>query len=343
LISFFIYWAFFIPVVLYIPMYKLKNAMYPSIVATAAALFGILGWAIHNNGGTVGSLVSGVKAGKLDKAFLFMQCVSSTAAVWGGSGDRLSDWSRYSKNKWAPYPALFTSLPISLTLFAGIGTLTTSAYYNKTGEIVWNPVTMLLTIQANNYTAACRAATFFAGVALFSNLIYINIVQNTLSFGMDIAGVMPKYLDMKRGGMIVVIVGIACNPWRFLSQALVFTEVFAVFAGKFFYSSSVSRANCFINSVRYRFRRNHQYRLLARTSPQVEDSRSLRSSWYLLVLAWYQLESHHYLARHNRSWLGRFHHELLDQLCIYRPCLQDIPNKFLRRLPHRSHHLPSSQ
>jgi NCS1 family nucleobase:cation symporter-1 len=258
LISFFIYWVIFIPIVLYIPMYKLKNAMYPSIIATAAALFGILGWAINYNGGTVGSLVSGVPASSYDKAFLFLQCVSSTAAVWGGSGDRLSDWSRYSKNKWAPYPALFTALPIALTLFAAIGTLTTSAYYNKTGEIVWNPVTMLLTIQSTNYTPACRAATFFAGVALLSNLLYINIVQNTLSFGMDIAGVAPRYLDMKRGSMIVVIVGIACNPWRFLSQALAFTEVFAVFAGKVPPSSfSSSKANSLINSLRYRFSINH--------------------------------------------------------------------------------------
>lgn len=36
---------------------------------------------------------------------------------------------------------------------------------------------------------------------------------------------------MKRGSMIVTVVAIACNPWRFLSQAVVFVEIFSVFAG----------------------------------------------------------------------------------------------------------------
>lgn len=42
---------------------------------------------------------------------------------------------------------------------------------------------------------------------------------------------------MKRGSMIVVVVAIACNPWRLLTQAIVFVEVFAVFAGKLAHDS----------------------------------------------------------------------------------------------------------
>lgn len=39
-----------------------------------------------------------------------------------------------------------------------------------------------------------------------------------------------RYISMKRGSMIVVIVSIACNPWRFLNQAVIFIEIFSGFA-----------------------------------------------------------------------------------------------------------------
>jgi NCS1 family nucleobase:cation symporter-1 len=192
LISFFIYFVFFVPIVLYVPMHKLKTFLYPSIIFTAAALLGTLGWIVNENGGTGPLISSPTPASSTTKAFLFLQCVSSTAAVWGGSGDRLSDWSRFAKNRWAPYPSLFTGLPITLTLTATLGTFATSAFYSRYGQVVWTPLTMLQFIQDNSYTPACRAGTFFAGIGIFSSMIYLNIVQNTLSFGMDFAGVMPK-------------------------------------------------------------------------------------------------------------------------------------------------------
>ncbi|PMD38368.1 hypothetical protein L207DRAFT_585270 [Hyaloscypha variabilis F] len=205
LISFFIYWALFIPVVLYIPMYKLKTFMFPSITMTAATLLGVLGWIIKENGGSTDPLItSPVKVSSMNRSFLFLQCVFSTAAVWGGSGDRLSDWSL-------------------------VGTFTTTAFYSKYGTVLWTPLDMLAFIQETHYAPACRAGTFFASIGLLTSLIYINIVQNTLSFGMDFASVLPKYILMKRGSMIVVIVSIACNPRRFLTQAVVFVEVFSGF------------------------------------------------------------------------------------------------------------------
>ncbi|RDW57166.1 hypothetical protein BP6252_13814 [Coleophoma cylindrospora] len=230
LISFFIYFVIFVPIVLYVPMYKLKTWMYPSIVMTTAAFIGLLAWIVHANGGTGPIVSSPIQASSKAKGFLFMQLVSSTAAVWGGSGDRLSDWSRYAKKRWTPYPALFTGLAVTLTLTATLGTFATSAFYAKFGQLLWTPLTMLAYIQETSYTPGCRAGTFFAGVGFLTNLIYINIVQNTLSFGMDFAGVMPKYISMTRGAMIVTVVAIACNPWRFLTQAVVFVEVFSVFS-----------------------------------------------------------------------------------------------------------------
>jgi len=77
--------------------------MFPSITMTAATLLGVLGWIIKENGGSTDPLItSPVKVSSMNRSFLFLQCVFSTAAVWGGSGDRLSDWSR-SRRKDGPH------------------------------------------------------------------------------------------------------------------------------------------------------------------------------------------------------------------------------------------------
>jgi NCS1 family nucleobase:cation symporter-1 len=197
---------------------------------TALTFFGVLGWAIKANGGT-GPIVSPlVQLTSRQRAFTWLQCASSTAAVWGGSGDRLSDWTRFGKSKHSATPALLFGLVLALTPTAIVGVLITSAFQEMYQTQIWTPLGMLLHVQGLEYTAACRAGTFFAGVGLLSNQIYINIVQNTMAFGMDACGLFPRYMSIKRAAILLSMVSIACNPWRFLSQASIFIEAMSVFA-----------------------------------------------------------------------------------------------------------------
>lgn len=192
LIGFFIYFLFYLPVVYWVPLFRLKKFMYPSILITSATFLGMLGWAIHQNGGTGPLIASPIKLTHTNRAFLFIQCTTSTAASWGGSGERLADWTRFGKSRHASTAALLTGLPITLTLTAIVGVLTTSAFFEMYGQVIWTPLGMLLHIQQVQYTPFCRAGTFFAGIGLLSSLIYVNIVQNTVAFGMDFAGMMPR-------------------------------------------------------------------------------------------------------------------------------------------------------
>jgi NCS1 family nucleobase:cation symporter-1 len=194
LIGFFLYFLFYMPVVYWVPLFKLKRFLYPSILITSATFLGMLGWVIHQNGGMGPLIASPIKLTHTKRAFLFLQCVSSTAASWGGSGDRLSDWTRFSKSRHASTPSLLTGLPITLTLTAIVGVLVTSAFFEMYGLPIWTPLGMLIHVQQVHYTPLCRAGTFFAGIGLLSSMIYVNIVQNTVAFGMDFAGLFPKYV-----------------------------------------------------------------------------------------------------------------------------------------------------
>lgn len=140
-------------------MFQLRKFLYPSIVMSAISLFGILGWIVHENGGP-GNLVSpAFTISNQDRAFLFLQCVSSTASVWGGSGDRLSDWTRYSRSRHASTPAMLGGLAVTYTLVAIMGVIATSAFNSRYGELLWSPVSMLLYVQDVDYSATCRAGS----------------------------------------------------------------------------------------------------------------------------------------------------------------------------------------
>lgn len=108
---------------------------------------------------------------------------------------------------------------------------------------------MLQYVQALQYTPACRAGTFFAGVGLLTSQVFVNmtqvsichlalfhkanaVTQNGVSSAMDITALLPRYIDIRRGGFVIVVIGIVIQPWRFLTQAATFLTVLSSFGGK---------------------------------------------------------------------------------------------------------------
>jgi NCS1 family nucleobase:cation symporter-1 len=140
----------------------------------------------------------------------------------------VSDWTRYGRNRHTSTPAIFT-LFLTVTLTALVGIISTSALIQVYGVDQWNPLITLQTVQASDYTATCRAATFFAGLGLLSVTVFVNYTQNCVSSGMDMAMLVPKYLSQRRGAVIFSILGVLAQPWRFLTQATTFITVLGSF------------------------------------------------------------------------------------------------------------------
>lgn len=124
-------------------------------------------------------------------------------------------------------------MPVVITLCALLGVLTASATKEHFGEAMWQPLTILTYIQTNNYTPGGRAATFFAGFAIYLHQVFVNVTQNNVGAGMDLAGIFPRYISMKRGALLLLVVGVLVQPWRFLTQASIFLSVISSFAGMF--------------------------------------------------------------------------------------------------------------
>ncbi|KAH8657101.1 permease for cytosine/purines, uracil, thiamine, allantoin-domain-containing protein [Tricladium varicosporioides] len=234
LVGFFIYIITYLPMIVFIKPHKLEKFMWPAFIGTVATVFGIMGWAVAKNGGSPGNLVKpAIALSASARGFRFVQCISSVCGTYGGAADRFADWTRFSRKKNDYFWGSATAMPIVITICALLGVLTASATRAHFGTAMWQPLTILAYAQSSEYTAGCRAATFFAGLAIYSHQVFVNVTQNNVGAGMDLAGVFPRYVSMKRGSIILMVLGVIAQPWRFLTQATIFLSVissFAVFA-----------------------------------------------------------------------------------------------------------------
>ncbi|KUJ15047.1 uncharacterized protein LY89DRAFT_566485, partial [Mollisia scopiformis] len=204
LIGFICFIAVYIPILWFVPLHQIRKGLYPSFIMICACFIGLLAWALHANGGT-GSLISSpIVLTKTQKAFRIVQCLSTVSGSWGGAGERYSDWSRFERRKNTAFLAMAVALPITITITGLIGVLVTTATTEMNGGVIqWNPLLLLISIQQETYTPLSRCATFFAGIAILSSQIFVNLTQNTIPYGMDLAGMFPRYLSRKRACMIL--------------------------------------------------------------------------------------------------------------------------------------------
>jgi NCS1 family nucleobase:cation symporter-1 len=160
-----------------------------------------------------------------------MYGITSILGAWGAGTLGQSDWTRYANRRLAPTLSQLVAAPITITVTAVIGIVVTSAAKDILGEVVWNPIYLLADIQEYyGSSPRSRAGVFFASVGMVSTQLavcrglfffffcpnhdisscfsQISVVLNSVSTGMDMAGLCPKYINIIRGSYIMAIVGI---------------------------------------------------------------------------------------------------------------------------------------
>lgn len=173
LLGFLLYFVFYVPLV-FVPPHKIYRWLYPNFVVICVTFAGILGWAIHSNGGPGDLVAPAFELSSVDRGFAMMSSICSVAGAYTGGSVRISDWTRFAKTRSAPVIPLFVAMPITVSLGALVGVLVTSAVKGMYGVIIWNPLLMLQHLQAVQYTPACRAGTFFAGAGLLCSQIFVS-------------------------------------------------------------------------------------------------------------------------------------------------------------------------
>jgi NCS1 family nucleobase:cation symporter-1 len=209
-ISFLLFWSLNI-VIVYRGMNLLRhveNWAAPFVlVMTAALLF----WAIDRAHG-LGPILS--QRGRLQGAAFwsaFWPALTAMVGYWATLSLNMPDFTRFGHSQKEQAFGQIVALPTTMTVFAGMGVVITSATAIIYGKAIWDPVDLVGRFESR---ALVAVAMFTIVVATLS----VNIAANVVSPANDFSNAFPRWISFRSGGLITGLIGIAMQPWRLLES-----------------------------------------------------------------------------------------------------------------------------
>jgi nucleobase:cation symporter-1, NCS1 family len=188
---------------------KVENWAAPFVLVMTAVL---LVWAIDRANG-LGPLLS--QPGKLHsfREFLpvFIPSLTAMIGYWATLSLNMPDFTRFGRSQREQIVGQVVALPTTMSVFAAMGVMITSATVIIYGEAIWDPIQLVSRFRAPVVVAI---SMFTAVVATLA----VNIAANVVSPANDFANAFPRAIDFKTGGLITGLLGIAMMPWKLLAD-----------------------------------------------------------------------------------------------------------------------------
>ena len=113
--------------------------------------------------------------------------------------------------------------PLAVALSASMGILATAGI-NQAWELeLWNPWDLMNAALDRHWTAGARTLIFLAALCWLFSVVGINYL-NVTAFGADSTMLLPRYLTIPRGQLMVILVAWAVCPWQILASATAFSK-----------------------------------------------------------------------------------------------------------------------
>lgn len=177
-------------------------------IAALALLF----WAISAGNGLGPILEQPSKFQNTSDFFIyFFPALTGMVGFWATLSLNIPDFTRYAKSQKAQINGQMIGLPPSMTLFAFIGVVVTSATVIIYGETIWDPL-----ILAGKFES--KLLVSIAMIAVTISTLATNIAANIVSPANDFANLSPKNINFKWGGLITGIIGIFIFPWKLIAD-----------------------------------------------------------------------------------------------------------------------------
>lgn len=139
------------------------------------------------------------------------------------------DFTRFARR---PRDALLPQLlpiPISFAVTSFIGIFVSSASQVIYGEPIWNPLDMLDHFITDGGSAQ-RFGVFVIALAFALAQLGTNIAANSVSAGTDLTALMPRFINIRRGGYVCATVGLAMCPYTLLTSSNQFTTYLSAYS-----------------------------------------------------------------------------------------------------------------
>src|SRR5947199_5061849 len=123
----------------------------------------------------------------------------------------MPDFSRFGRCQREQMVGQVVALPTTMSVFAAMGVMITSATVIIYGQAIWDPIQLVGRFSSPVVVAI---SMFTAVVATLA----VNIAANVVSPANDFANAFPRLISFKTGGLITGLLGIAIQPWRLLAD-----------------------------------------------------------------------------------------------------------------------------
>ena len=175
------------------------------------AAFALLAWAINAAHG-LGPVLQ--QPSRLQGAAFwnyFFPALTGMVGFWATLSLNIPDFTRYAKSQRAQVRGQIIGLPPSMTLFAFIGVVVTSATTIVYGKTIWDPLAL-----AGNFQNKWMVS--FAMIAVALSTLATNIAANIVSPANDFANLSPSRISFKKGGYITAFIGVLIFPWKLIAD-----------------------------------------------------------------------------------------------------------------------------
>jgi NCS1 family nucleobase:cation symporter-1 len=212
-VSFLVFWGLNI-LIIYRGMdllRKVENWAAPYVLVMTGIL---VYWAIDRANGLGPILESGSHShGGTGKSFMSIFIPSLTAMIgfWATLSLNMPDFTRFGRSQREQMVGQVVALPTTMTVFAAMGVVITSATFVIYGEAIWDPMDLAMKFESRAMVAVAMFTVVIATLA-------VNIAANVVSPANDFANAFPKWITFRLGGLITGIIGIAMFPWKLLAD-----------------------------------------------------------------------------------------------------------------------------
>ncbi|KAJ9317377.1 hypothetical protein DTO271D3_2198 [Paecilomyces variotii] len=230
LIGFLIFQVISFPLMLIRPE-KSKNPVAVSNIIAFCVLAGIAIWG-GKEGGVGPLLHQGQKdLSSSERAWAWLYGITSVIGSLCAGIMNQSDYSRFAVRPKVQVPGTSFSLFVLGVIVPLMGNVTASATVTiYGGDPIWNPVDIIFKWMTEEYNAKSRAAAFFSGLALTCAQLSMNILGNGFAGGMDLAGLFPKFINIRRGCVITALLSWVVQPWLMYNTSSTFVAAMSAFS-----------------------------------------------------------------------------------------------------------------
>ena len=142
-----------------------------------------------------------------------------------------SDFSRYARSRRSYVFGTIGSAVITGIIVSLIGLATAASAQKIYGEVYWNPPDLLMRMMENgNGSSKARAGVFFLGAGFALTAMFENICGNAVAGGIDLAGLFPRYINIRRGAIITFLAAWVVQPWQLINKAPTFLAILSSFS-----------------------------------------------------------------------------------------------------------------